>query len=510
MNMNKLRKFFLVALGLVAMAPVMRAEHLIILATNDTHSQVDPVTKDNMGGMFRIRAIFDAERQINKNVLAIHAGDAVQGTLFFNIFRGDVEYAMLDSLGYDICILGNHEFDNGIDELADHYKHLKATKLSANYLMDDTPLKDMFLPYVIKQYGDRRVGIFGINVNPVGLISAKNYEGMIYLPCEQVADATARYLKEVMKVDYAVMVSHIGVVGETHAAGEPTDATIAASSHYIDLIVGGHSHTDIEPGSELNRIANADGKIVVIGQNNKCGKHIGRYDIDLDNLSVSYARIPVDASWDARAQYPAMKAWLEPFRGDIDSLMTRCPIATSARYMSNNSIAASNWISDAVYDVMEDISGIKIDATMMNVGGIRTDMPEGTVNEGVIASMFPFYNKFVVLELSGADLIAGLQAMVNRNDFSCVSRQLSATYNDKGQIVEAKLNGKKIDPKKMYKVGTIDFLQGGGDGMVSFKTAKCLFEDNRAYGEHIIKYVKELGKQGKKIDASDKPRLAKK
>ncbi len=506
--MNKFKKIFLAALGLMILAPLASAEHLVILATNDTHSQIDPVTKNNMGGMFRLRAIFDAERKINDNVLCVHAGDAVQGTLFFNIFRGDVEYPLLDSLGYDIIILGNHEFDNGMDELAAHYSKVKATKLSANYNFDRTPLKDMFLPYTIKRFGDRRIGFFGINVNPVGLISGKNVEGLEYMPCEDVADATARYLKEVQKVDMAIMVSHIGVVPETHGGDEPTDATIAASSHYIDMIIGGHSHTDIDPGSQFNRIPNADGKIVVIGQNNKTGTYVGRYDINLDDLSIEYARIPVDNTWDSRADYPAMKAWLAPYRVDIDSLMTRCPIATSMRYMDNNSIEASNWISDAVKEIVTEVSGIKVDAAVMNVGGIRTDMPKGDVNEGVIASMFPFYNRFVVLEMNGADLIEGLQAMVNRNDFSCVSKELSATYNPKTKkIIEAKFNGKKIDPKKMYKIATIDYLQTGGDGMVSFGRAKCLYEDPRAYGDHVVKYVKNLGRQGKVIDAADKPRL---
>ncbi|MBP5561871.1 MAG: bifunctional metallophosphatase/5'-nucleotidase [Muribaculaceae bacterium] len=509
--MNKFRKLLFVALGLIALAPVASAEHLVILATNDTHSQIDPVTKNNMGGIYRLRAIFDTERKINDNVLCVHAGDAVQGTLFFNIFRGDVEYPLLDSLGYDIIILGNHEFDNGMEELAAHYKNVKATKLSTNYNLDATPLKDMFLPYTIKRFGDRRIGFFGINVNPVGLISAKNCEGLEYLPCEDVADATARYLKEVQKCDMAIMVSHIGAVPESHAGDEPTDETIAKSSHYIDMIIGGHSHTDILPGSEMNRVPNADGKIVIIGQNYKTGTYVGRYDIDLDNLSIEYARIPVDATWDSRADYPAMKAWLAPFRVDIDSLMTRCPIATSARYMQNNSVAASNWISDAVKDIVTDISGIKVDAAMMNVGGIRTDMPQGEVNEGVIASMFPFYNRFVVLEMNGADLIEGLQAMVNRNDFSCVSKELSATYDPKTmKIVDARFNGKKIDPKKMYKIATIDYLQTGGDGMTSFERAKCLYEDPRAYGDHVVKFVKNLGKQGKVIDASDQPRLRKK
>ena len=226
--MNKFKKLLLSAALVACVAPVMNAEHLIILATNDTHSQIDPVTKDNMGGVFRRRAIFDETRARNKNVLVVDAGDDVQGTLFFNVFKGEVEYAMLDTLGYDVGILGNHEFDNGLDELAKYYKKTKVAKISANYDFSGTVMQDVMRPYVIREYDGKRVGIFGINVQPAGLISYKNYKGLRYLSCEDVADATARYLKEVQKVDYTVMLSHIGYESDNH--DESNASIIAAHS----------------------------------------------------------------------------------------------------------------------------------------------------------------------------------------------------------------------------------------------------------------------------------------
>ena len=504
--MNKFKKLLLSAALVACVAPVMNAEHLIILATNDTHSQIDPVTKDNMGGVFRRRAIFDETRARNKNVLVVDAGDDVQGTLFFNVFRGEVEYAMLDTLGYDVGILGNHEFDNGLDELAKYYKKTKVAKISANYDFSGTVMQDVMRPYVIREYDGKRVGIFGINVQPAGLISYKNYKGLRYLSCEDVADATARYLKEVQKVDYTVMLSHIGY--ESDNPDESNDSIIAAHSRYIDLIIGAHSHTDVIPGSQQSLVRNADGKIVTIGQNYKTGKHVGRYDIDLDKLTVTYDRIPVDASWDAKANYPAMKAWLETYRTEIDSLMTKAPIARSAKYMVNNSIMSSNWISDAVKDMIGGVSGIKnVDAALMNVGGIRQDMPEGVVNEGVIVSMFPFDNKYVVLEMTGEELIEALRSMARRKDY-CVSREITAVYNEStGKIEQAKLKGKKVNPKGVYRIATIDYLANGGDYMDVLKGCKRLFEDHEMYGNHVVRYVKQLGQKGIVIEAPDKSRI---
>ena len=89
----------------------LQAEHVTIIAVNDTHSQIEPAS-DGQGGLLRRRAIYDQLRRENPNTLLVHAGDAVQGTVYFSLFGGEVEYALMDSLGYDMIILGNHEFDN--------------------------------------------------------------------------------------------------------------------------------------------------------------------------------------------------------------------------------------------------------------------------------------------------------------------------------------------------------------------------------------------------------------
>ena len=132
--------------------------------------------------------------------MLVHAGDAVQGTVYFSLYGGEVEYALIDTLGYDMIVLGNHEFDNGMESLAGYYRNIKAKKLSVNYDFSGTLMEGMIEPYVIKAYGDKRVAFFGINVTPEGLISAKNYEGMRYIRSLDVADAMACFLKQVLKV----------------------------------------------------------------------------------------------------------------------------------------------------------------------------------------------------------------------------------------------------------------------------------------------------------------------
>ncbi|MBO4803521.1 MAG: bifunctional metallophosphatase/5'-nucleotidase [Muribaculaceae bacterium] len=505
--MAKFRNFILLCLCALMAFPALHAEHLMIIAVNDTHSQIDPAS-DGKGGVARRRAIYDQLRAANPNNVLIHAGDAVQGTLFFSLYRGEVEYSLMDTLGYDMIIVGNHEFDNGMEELAEHYRNVNAVKVSTNYDCSATPLDGVFQPYWVKAVGDKRVAFFGINVNPEGLIAGTNCEGLRYLSAPDVADATAKYLKDIQKVDYAIMVSHIGY--SSYEPSEPNDTLIIKGSHDIDMVISSHSHTTIKPGGGWDRVANADGKMIPIGQNGKSGKLVATYDLDLETGDIVYDQISVDDSWDeAASRYTAMNSWLDNYRHGVDSIMNN-PVGTSARFMKNSSPALQNWVSDATMEIIKELSGINnIDCAIMNKGGIRTDMPEGTVTEGLIGSMFPFDNRFVVLEMPGTELIESVKLMCGRGG-DAVSKELNATYNSKGEMTKATIKGKKIDPKKTYIVATIDYLANGGDYMTPMTRCNRLFVDTQKYGNHILEYVKKLQAKGKKIDAKDEVRIKKK
>ena len=125
MPMKKIifRGLLLPLLGAAAFFGVACAERLVILHTNDTHSSIDPL-EDGTSGILQRKAIFDSVRNVEKNVVTVDAGDVVQGTLYFKYFNGDVEYPLMNMMKYDVRILGNHEFDNGIEDIAKYYKDI--------------------------------------------------------------------------------------------------------------------------------------------------------------------------------------------------------------------------------------------------------------------------------------------------------------------------------------------------------------------------------------------------
>ena len=145
-----------IAISLTALASV--AGNLVILHTNDTHSAIDPDDK-GLGGIVRRKVLTDSVRASQPNVLLVDAGDAVQGTLYFTLYDGEVERRLMNELGYDIQILGNHEFDNGMERLAAQWRQLNAQRLSSNYDFRGTPLDSVFKPYAIKEYDGKKIGI---------------------------------------------------------------------------------------------------------------------------------------------------------------------------------------------------------------------------------------------------------------------------------------------------------------------------------------------------------------
>ncbi len=171
------------------------ARDLVILHTNDTHSLILP-DADGRGGVLQRKAIIDSVKNANKDVVLIDAGDKVQGTLYFKFFKGDVEYPLQNLLGVDISILGNHEFDNGLQALADKERTLKSERLSANYDFTGTPAEGLFKPYTIKNISGKKIGFLGINIDPESIISQQNYEGMDFKNVIETANQTAEYLKK--------------------------------------------------------------------------------------------------------------------------------------------------------------------------------------------------------------------------------------------------------------------------------------------------------------------------
>jgi len=476
---------------------------LVILHTNDTHSQIDPDNHD-LGGVMRRKAVIDSIRANEKNVMLVDAGDAVQGTLYFYLYGGKVEQEVMNILGVDIRILGNHEFDNGADSLAAVLRSSKAIKLATNYNLDNSALKGQFQPYVIKEFDGKRIGFIGINLDPVGMIAKGNYDGVEFLPIIATANLMAEKLKNDEQADAVVALSHIGY----NPAGLVGDSVLACNSRNIDVIIGGHSHDVIDPstaiGARRSHMTNLDGKPVLVVQTGKAGRNLGKIEINLDSLGMDvypkYELLPVDKRYDNYTDEKFAKA-LEQYSAGVDSLM-RMQVATSDHALPNSSDELLNFFSDYVYDRGRELA--LVDLAITNKGGLRVSLPEGSISKGQIINMVPFRNVITVVEIKGHDLEDVFDVMARRNGDG-VSRNVRVTYktgdDGLGEIEDVYINGKKLDEDATYRVATIDYLANGGDYLTGFTRGRIIAGSSKVLYDDLLDYLTSGPMKDKPISA---------
>lgn len=280
------RRTFLSAFGAALAAtqiPLKGAEptpgtsRLTLLHTNDTHSQIEPLPPGpgahaGKGGMARRAALVKDLRKQLGNVLLLDSGDVFQGTPYFNLYKGKLDYKLMSLVGYDAATLGNHDFDNGVDGLLAAMEEATFPFVSCNLDCAGAPaLAKRVQPWLVKNVGGLKVGLTGVCVSFKGLVTPKNHVGVTWMdPVASLKPVVAR-LREQEKVDLVVVMSHLGHDMKGQAMD---DLTLPMQVPGIDAILGGHSHTFLQ---EPVRVPNA-GRETVIQQVGFGGVHLGRLD----------------------------------------------------------------------------------------------------------------------------------------------------------------------------------------------------------------------------------------
>ena len=274
--MEQLKRITLITLCIVIVFRITAQQSVVILHTNDLHSQMGPLTSgDNagLGGMVRIAALVEEERKEEPDLFLFDAGDFWAGTPYFNFYNGKAEIDIMNAMGYDAVTLGNHQFDIPLNHLAQRLSEAEFKVVLSNYDVRNTPLKNFVKPYAVIEKRGIKIGVVGVCLDLKGLAVDENFEGMIYKDPIKSADKAARKLKR-MGCKLIVCLSHLGYEEES----EIDDIRLAANSRNIDIIIGGHTHVFLEkPDTVLNRKA----KPVTIVQMGKSGAYVGRIDIQV-------------------------------------------------------------------------------------------------------------------------------------------------------------------------------------------------------------------------------------
>lgn len=266
-----------VLVSILAASVLGFSQDLVILHVNDTHSHEEPLrdggTQGGMGGVIERAAYVDSVRTAvgKKNVLLLHAGDYSQGTSYFTELGGDIEIDLINAMKYDVVTLGNHEFDNGIDELARRLDNLRCPVVCANYDFSELVLGKYVKPYAIVRKGGMKIGVIGLLTDVTRVVQKSIADKMKRFDDIEVANKWADYLKNEEHCDMVIALTHIGFdsVGMN-------DPALVAGTRNIDLVVGGHSHTFLTDAEYRN---NLDGRPVPIVQDGCWGLFVGQVDV---------------------------------------------------------------------------------------------------------------------------------------------------------------------------------------------------------------------------------------
>ena len=266
-----------------------KTKRITILHTNDTHSHLDTFPQTdakfpNQGGAAKRATIFNKIKNENPHTLILDAGDMFQGTPYFNYYGGELEIKVMNMLQYDAGTIGNHEFDNGINSLAEQIHKANFDIINANYDFKNTLMNGLTKPYKVFVKDGIKIGVFGLGIKLEGLVNKSEYGETLWNNPIEIAQDVTRILKDELKCDLIICLSHLGYAYKNEP-NKICDLKLAAITQDIDLIIGGHTHTFLDKPTVVENVI---GEKVLVNQVGCFGINLGRIDFYFDtNKNIS-------------------------------------------------------------------------------------------------------------------------------------------------------------------------------------------------------------------------------
>jgi len=549
---------------------------LKIVHMNDTHSHIESESLDlyfdgdndtktyaEVGGMAKAAAYIKQLKADNDNELVLHAGDAVQGTLYYTLFKGKADAAVLNEIGFDAMAIGNHEFDDGDQFLADFIDMLNMPVISANVVPAAGNILDgKFTKYIIKEVKGTKYAIVGLTISGKTKESSNPSDEITF---EDEAEALQKTVNELKKkgIQKIIVLSHYGYKQTQEMAAKVTD---------IDIIVDGDSHSLLgdyaylgldSEGSYPTMTKNKDGQNVCIVQGWEYGKVVGVIDavfdgdalksctgapklILADTLRQKINDEKVELEGDARqSKIDMMKAKGNVLYGSAADQQTSDIIA---QYSSQVDDMKNKIIGEASEDLYHgrvpnqprdgqtlplgsDIAPIvaksfydlsnRADICIQNAGGVRISVTTGDITIGTAYTLLPFANTLFEIEMKGSEIKQVLEDAVENIATGGSSGAFPYAYALKYDVDSSKgkynrfsnleIKDRKtgewsaIDMNKMYVVVTNSYIAAGKDGYDTFATV----QEERGKGvdtylDYAMSFVQYVEKKEKSNDTVTK------
>ena len=492
---------------------------LTLMHFNDSHAHVEGYPK-------MITAIKEI-RQEDPDALLLNGGDVFSGTLYFNEFKGQADVALMNLMGLDAMVFGNHEFDLGDKEggqksLSEFVKNANFPLLGTNIdfsgdaymsgLVGETkflsnPEAGTIYDGIIKEVKGEQIGIFGLTTeDTIDIASPVNVKFSNYI---DEAKRAVSYFEE-QGINKIISVNHIGFDSNPNAGN---DILLAKHVPGIDIIVGGHSHTKVEEPKIITEDNNGKKKDpTVIVQAFQYAEFLGNLNVEFDENGV----LVLDKNGEVdgklielkdKADDPEALEVLAPFKEAVEELQNEKTGAFAIKTLENPRLGEGSEISvranetelgNLVTDAMLAKAKEKFPQTaiaMQNGGGIRAAIDEGEITVGEVISVLPFGNDPVIAELTGQEIKDLLEHSVHNapdeNGGFLHLAGMKYTYDSSKEVgdrvvsMEVNINDEFVDIEldKVYTVTTNNFTGKGGDGFEVFE---------KAYDEGRVKDIGEI------------------
>ncbi len=487
------------ALLLLAVKPALAEDVAIIhlVFTNDIHGYVDPRGATFMnpnfppplgGGASAARYLKELRASIegdpNQAVLLVDAGDTWQGSPVGTITEGRVMADYFNELGYDAVTVGNHEFDKGKDVAISLSEGIEPQFICANIYDENDKLVDWIQPYRIVEKAGLRIGIIGAATpGTVDMAFEENVEGLHFGDIIPAVEKQRDILLNEELCDFVMLVVHEGLPFDAEEewkellARRSDVAQMKAKVHgamdlahlveNVPVIVGGHTHRGyrepwIDPYTH-NMVFETFGNGSSVGHailrvDRETGLILGYDTPRRDGVLVTLFE---DEWWPEAKMAERLAPHIEEANEGLSEVVGRTTVELARRGKSNS--VMGNFVTDAMRDAF------KADWAFSNTGGLRTDLSRGNITAGDLLRLLPFGNSLVVVEMEGRMICQILDRKASRRSSGLFQSGAKVVVDPDApeyrRLLEVEIAGGPIDPDRLYKVVTVDYLMEGNSGL---------------------------------------------
>lgn len=471
------------SLALFLSIPEVIAQEIVILHTNDIHGRIEEDRFDGMG-LARMAFLIENYRSKYDHVLLLDGGDTIHGKPIVNLLDGRVVVEMMNVMGYDAMVAGNHDFNYGYEHLLEISESMYFPLLAANVYKGGETL---FEPYTIVEVGDKRVGIFGLATPETTFKTHPN--NVIGLEFGDIVVAAEKMVKELKDqgVDMIIALAHLGLEGEY------TSTLVANEVDGIHLIVDGHSHHFLEEGLWV--------RDTLIVQAEEYTKNLGVVFANFsdDEVSLEAHLVTKEEAADV-PEDELVLSLLDAAREEILPILQEVVgSATVALDGEREDVRFKETnLGNLVADSMRMVANAQI--AVNNGGGIRASIPQGEITVEQVIGVLPFGNSVVSKRVKGESILSILEKGVSYFpeagggflQVSGITFSFDASKEVGSRVQDVMVGGEALALEEYYVVSTNNFLAAGGDEYYMFEGTETVGEFD-LQDEVLAAYIREHG-----------------